>query len=468
MLFPSEIFLFLFLPLVLVLYFGPLRNKPQGKNWLLLAASLLFYAYGEPVFVLLMLVMIGIHYTAGWLVWKIRARRLNLSPRLVIFLTVVLDLLILGYFKYADFLISNLNNMLGWNLELIGNRIPVGISFFTFQAISFVVDMARDPKPKKPLIQDTALYISFFPQLIAGPIVRYNTVAEEIRERHENLDDFARGVNRFIIGLGKKVLLANQFAVVADAAFATNAVNSVLMFWLGAFSYTLQIFYDFAGYSDMAIGLGWMFGFHFEENFNYPYLSRSVSEFWRRWHMSLQTWFRDYVYIPLGGSRVKTRSRLVFNLFVVWLLTGIWHGANWTFICWGLMYFLLLLLERFTSIQQRLGKFSWLYTFLFVMLGWVLFRSDSITQAIHYLGGMAGLGAKGFMGEAFVQYLRQYGIWYVAGIVCCCPVFPVIERMFRKKPAYQLVAGLATLAIFAASVLYIFSNAYNPFIYFNF
>ncbi|WP_290155394.1 MBOAT family protein [uncultured Dubosiella sp.] len=468
MLFPSEIFLFLFLPLVLVLYFGPLRNKPQGKNWLLLAASLLFYAYGEPVFVLLMLVMIGIHYGAGWLVWKIRTRRLNLSPRLVIFLTVVLDLLILGYFKYADFLIGNLNNALGWNLELTGNRIPVGISFFTFQAISFVVDMARDPKPKKPLIQDTALYISFFPQLIAGPIVRYNTVAEEIRERHENLDDFARGVNRFIIGLGKKVLLANQFAVVADAAFATNAVNSVLMFWLGAFSYTLQIFYDFAGYSDMAIGLGWMFGFHFEENFNYPYLSRSVSEFWRRWHMSLQTWFRDYVYIPLGGSRVKTRSQLVFNLFVVWLLTGIWHGANWTFICWGLMYFLLLLLERFTNIQQRLGKFSWLYTFLFVMLGWVLFRSDSITQAIHYLGGMAGLGAKGFMGEAFVQYLRQYGIWYVAGIVCCCPVFPVIERAFRKKPAYQLVAGLATLAIFAVSVLYIFSNAYNPFIYFNF
>ncbi|WP_290092313.1 MBOAT family protein [uncultured Dubosiella sp.] len=468
MLFPSEIFLFLFLPLVLVLYFGPLRNKPQGKNWLLLAASLLFYAYGEPVFVLLMLVMIGIHYGAGWLVWKIRTRRLNLSPRLVIFLTVVLDLLILGYFKYADFLIGNLNNALGWNLELTGNRIPVGISFFTFQAISFVVDMARDPKPKKPLIQDTALYISFFPQLIAGPIVRYNTVAEEIRKRHENLDDFARGVNRFIIGLGKKVLLANQFAVVADAAFTTNAVNSVLMFWLGAFSYTLQIFYDFAGYSDMAIGLGWMFGFHFEENFNYPYLSRSVSEFWRRWHMSLQTWFRDYVYIPLGGSRVKTRSRLVFNLFVVWLLTGIWHGANWTFICWGLMYFLLLLLERFTNIQQRLGKFSWLYTFLFVMLGWVLFRSDSITQAIHYLGGMVGIGAKGFMGEAFVQYLRQYGIWYVAGIVCCCPVFPVIERAFRKKPAYQLVAGLATLAIFAVSVLYIFSNAYNPFIYFNF
>ncbi|WP_289197557.1 MBOAT family O-acyltransferase [uncultured Dubosiella sp.] len=468
MLFPSEIFLFLFLPLVLVLYFGPLRNKPQGKNWLLLAASLLFYAYGEPVFVLLMLVMIGIHYGAGWLVWKIRTRRLNLSPRLVIFLTVVLDLLILGYFKYADFLIGNLNNALGWNLELTGNRIPVGISFFTFQAISFVVDMARDPKPKKPLIQDTALYISFFPQLIAGPIVRYNTVAEEIRKRHENLDDFARGVNRFIIGLGKKVLLANQFAVVADAAFATNAVNSVLMFWLGAFSYTLQIFYDFAGYSDMAIGLGWMFGFHFEENFNYPYLSRSVSEFWRRWHMSLQTWFRDYVYIPLGGSRVKTRSQLVFNLFVVWLLTGIWHGANWTFICWGLMYFLLLLLERFTNIQQRLGKFSWLYTFLFVMLGWVLFRSDSITQPIHSVGGMVGIGAKGFMGEAFVQYLRQYGIWYVAGIVCCCPVFPVIERAFRKKPAYQLVAGLATLAIFAVSVLYIFSNAYNPFIYFNF
>lgn len=468
MLFPSEIFLFLFLPLVLVLYFGPLRNKPQGKNWLLLGASLLFYAYGEPVFVLLMLVMILIHYAAGWLVWKIRVGRLRVSPRLVIFLTVVLDLLILGYFKYADFLIGNLNNMLGWNLELTGNRIPVGISFFTFQAISFVVDMARDPKPKKPLIQDTALYISFFPQLIAGPIVRYNTVAEEIRERHENLDDFARGVNRFIIGLGKKVLLANQFAVVADATFATNAVNSVLMFWLGAFSYTLQIFYDFAGYSDMAIGLGWMFGFHFEENFNYPYLSRSVSEFWRRWHMSLQTWFRDYVYISLGGSRVKTRSRLVFNLFVVWLLTGIWHGANWTFICWGLMYFLLLLLERFTNIQQRLGKFSWLYTVLFVMLGWVLFRSESISQAIHYLGGMVGIGAQGFMGEAFVQYLRQYGIWYVAGIVCCCPVFPVIERAFRKKPVYQLVAGVATLAIFAASVLYIFSNAYNPFIYFNF
>lgn len=345
MLFPSEVFLFLFLPFVLAVYYLVLRKHTVGKNIFLFIMSLLFYAYGEPKYVFLMLFMILLHYGLGLLINKYSGD--ERMQKLILFLMVVIDVCILGYFKYLNFIVSIFTS----KADTFKIVLPIGISFFTFQAISYVVDVYRGKGKVQTQFLNVGLYISLFPQLIAGPIVRYETVANEIENRKENLNDFAVGVNRFIIGLGKKVLLANQFAVVSDTVFgnvtSTGTTNSFLLLWMGAIAYTLQIFFDFAGYSDMAIGLGRMFGFHFLENFKYPYISKSISEFWRRWHISLQTWFKDYIYIPLGGSRVNSKTRLVFNIFVVWFLTGVWHGANWTFIVWGLMYFVLLILEKF-------------------------------------------------------------------------------------------------------------------------
>lgn len=470
MLFPSEVFLFMFLPFVTCIYYTLLRKNMKGKNIFLFVMSLLFYAYGEPVYVFLMLFMILVHYGFGLLIKNNEKNKL--IKKLVIIAMIIVDVCVLGYFKYADFIISIINGIFRTEISPIHVALPIGISFFTFQAISYVVDVYRGKGKVQTNFLNVGLYISLFPQLIAGPIVRYSTVAKEINHRKENFRDFSLGVNRFIIGLGKKVLLANQFAIVADAVYAgvtpNSTTNSLLLLWLGAISYTLQIFFDFAGYSDMAIGLGRMFGFHFEENFNYPYIAKSVSEFWRRWHMSLQTWFRDYVYFPLGGSRVKSQYRLIFNIFVVWLLTGIWHGANWTFIVWGLMYFVLLLVERFTNIKNKLGKYDSLYTLFFVMIGWVIFRSDSLSVAFTYIRSMFGIGCKGILGGACIQYIRQYFIYYVYGLLCCTPIFKNINKKFNKSLIYNIVYIVAMISIFIVSIMYIFSNAYNPFIYFNF
>ncbi|MBQ0064802.1 MAG: MBOAT family protein [Firmicutes bacterium] len=467
MLFPSEIFLFLFLPVVTILYYGIFIRNTFAKNIFLFIASLLFYAYGEPVYVFLMLFMILVHYGFG--LWISKIERFKKG---VIFLMIILDVLILGYFKYADFLISIVNGILNSDIEPIHVALPIGISFFTFQAISYVIDVYRGKGKVQTNFLNVGLYISLFPQLIAGPIVRYETIADEIENRKENKKDFSLGINRFIFGMGKKVLLANQFAVVADAVFnevsATSNPNSCLLLWLGAISYSLQILFDFSGYSDMAIGLGRMFGFHFLENFRYPYLANSISDFWRRWHMSLQTWFRDYVYFPLGGSRVNSKARLIFNIFVVWLLTGIWHGANWTFIVWGLMYFVLLLIERFTNINQKMGAWSHLYTLFFVMIGWVIFRSDSLSSACMYIRSMFGFGCDGFVSPAFFQYLRQYAWYYAVGVICCLPMMRNIDRILKKNAFYNVLYIVCTIAIFAVSVMFIFSHAYSPFIYFNF
>lgn len=465
MLFPSEIFLFLFLPIVTLLYYGIFIRNTLAKNIFLFIASLLFYAYGEPIYVFLMLAVIFIHYLFGLLVSKI-----HILQKFFIFLMVLIDIGILGYFKYADFLISIVNNFIPTKIEPIGVALPIGISFFTFQAISYVIDVYRGKGKVQTNFLNVGLYIALFPQLIAGPIVRYETIAEEIEHRKENFKDFSMGVTRFIIGLAKKVLLANQFAIVADAIFNNlgNGQDTVLLLWLGAISYTLQIYFDFSGYSDMAIGLGRMFGFHFLKNFKNPYIANSVADFWRRWHISLQTWFRDYVYIPLGGSRVKSKFRLVFNIFVVWLLTGIWHGANWTFIVWGMMYFVLLLIERYSNIIKKMGAFSHIYTLFFVMIGWVIFRSDSLGVAISYISGMFGIGAKELVGPVFLQYIRQYGMYYIAGIIYCLPLMENIDRLLKKNFFYNIIYIVFILAIFGVSILFIFNNAYNPFIYFNF
>lgn len=469
MLFPSEVFLFVFLPVVLVIYYGLLRKNVALKNIFLLLASLFFYAWGEPKYVFLMIATILFDWFYGILLDKVRDKKI--PARIIMFLMVATNLGILGYYKYSGFAVSQVNRFLHTEFAIPQVILPIGISFFTFQAMSYAIDVYRGhgKVQKNPLY--VGLYVSLFPQLIAGPIVRYETVADQIENRVENWNDFTSGVTRFCVGLAKKVLISNNMAVVADAAFALIINNdfqaSLGMAWLGAISYTLQIFFDFSGYSDMAIGLGKMFGFHFEENFNYPYISKTVSEFWRRWHMSLQTWFRDYVYFPLGGSRVS-KPRLIFNLFVVWALTGIWHGANWTFIAWGLMYFVLLTFEKLTGLTKKNYWWGHIYTMVFVIIGWVIFRAVNLGDAIIYIKAMFGINAKGFIDKAVFAYIAQNWVYYVFALIGCAPIVPWVDKKLENNKVWQIVYAVGLVAAMVISVSFISNNAYNPFIYFNF
>lgn len=451
MIFSSGVFMFVFLPCTLVMYYAV--KSRAAKNYILLVTSLLFYAWGEPVFVFVMLVSI----IANWFLALVMYN----SPRnkFWLIISISLDIILLGVFKYASFISENLALLTGNETLKISIPLPIGISFFTFQMMSYIFDVyyGNSQPQRNPLY--TALYIAFFPQLIAGPIVRYNQIETEITSRHENFNDFSEGVRRFIYGLGKKVLLANFLAQIADNVFNYIINPSVLMSWLGAVAYTLQIYYDFSGYSDMAVGLGLMFGFHFEENFNYPYIAKSITDFWHRWHISLSTWFRDYVYIPLGGSKVS-KSRHIMNIFTVWLLTGIWHGANWTFIIWGLVYFAVLILEKETEIIERLGIFSHVYTILTVIFAWVIFRSQSVHAGLNYITSMLGVNANKFYDSGFIEYIK--GSWVVL-IFAVVGIFPVIRRFRRTWPESVLLVVVMIL-----SVLEVISSSYNPFIYFNF
>ena len=467
MLFSSSTFIFLFLPIVLFVYYVFLRKNRFLQNVFLLLASLVFYAWGEVAFVFVMIASIIANYFFGLFVSKAKN---SSTKRLTLILSVIFNLSILFVFKYLAFSLTNINALFKTSITVPDIALPIGISFFTFQAMSYVIDVYRGEKVQKNIL-NVGLYISFFPQLIAGPIVRYQTVALQIQNRKESFDDFSDGVCRFIIGMGKKVLLANSLAVVADAAFNGDISNTSASFaWLGAIAYTMQIFFDFSGYSDMAIGLGRMFGFKFLENFNYPYISTSITEFWRRWHISLGTWFRDYVYFPLGGSRVKSKSRLILNLFIVWLLTGIWHGANWTFIVWGLMYFVLLVIEKLTGLH-KVEKFKilrWVYTLLFVVLGWVIFRADTLNDAFTYLGVM--FGSNGILIDNFaIFYCKENIVYFLAGLICCTPVISYVYRkIINKNKLMPVFAGIALVVIAILSIIYIIKGTYNPFIYFNF
>ena len=467
MLFSSSIFLFLFLPLVLLVYYLLLGRWRQGQNLFLLAASLAFYAWGEPWFVLVMMASIGVNYGFG--LWADRARAGGRSCRIPVALAAGANLGLLFVFKYLTFVLATLNR-LGANLTLPGIDLPIGISFFTFQALSYVLDVARGRGAVQRSPLKVGLYISFFPQLIAGPIVKYETVAEQIDHRRETWGDFSAGCVRFLTGLGKKVLLANQLAVVADRAFAAEAgALPTSLAWLGSVCYTLQIYYDFSGYSDMAIGLGRMFGFRFLENFDYPYTARSVTEFWRRWHISLSTWFRDYVYFPLGGSRVDSTWKHLRNLFVVWLLTGIWHGANWTFVAWGLLYFVLLVLEKYGHVGRGWPKaLQWLYTLLMVNFAWVLFRADSLSQAGAYLLAMLGLGGEESALTGF--YLRENWSVLLAAVLFSAPTARWVGERAKSRRSLLLDLGYAgaLLLVFLVSASYLVKGTYNPFIYFNF
>lgn len=471
MVFSSEIFLFVFLPSVLVIYYALLRKTKKLKNIFLLAASLFFYAWGEPLYVFLMIGTILLNWLFGILVDKTRDNRITV--RILLTLMVLTDVGILGWFKYSVFVILQINRFLHTEIPVPEVALPIGISFFTFQAMSYVIDVyrGRGKVQKNPL--QVGLYVSFFPQLIAGPIVRYETIAEQMENREENFTDFSAGVTRFIIGLGKKVIIANNMAVIADYVFdllisSSGFHASAAMAWLGIISYTLQIFFDFSGYSDMAIGLGRMFGFHYEENFNYPYISATVTELWRRWHISLSSWFRDYVYIPLGGSRVS-KPRQIFNIFVVWLLTGIWHGANWTFIAWGLLYFAVLTFEKVTGLNK---KKSWwgghIYTVLIFMLGWVLFRSPGLGAAFTYIKAMFGIGVNGLCEKAVWAYIGQNWLYYVFAFIGCAPIVPYIDKKLDKYKAWHVIYAVGIVAILIISVSFISNNAYSPFIYFNF
>lgn len=469
MVFSSAVFLFFFLPLVLLIYYFA---NPRFRNIILLIFSLFFYAWGEPTFVLLMIVSIFVNYLIALIINKPKMKKISLI------LLAVFNLSFFFIFKYLNFTLLNLNKYIFSNsLPQTHIMLPIGISFFTFQAISYVLDVSRGrgKVQKNPL--NVALYISFFPQLIAGPIVRYETVAAEINLRHENISDFSRGIQRFVVGLGKKVILSNTVAVLADYVFSSVSISamSVTMAWVGIISYTMQIYFDFSGYSDMAIGLGLMFGFHFDENFDYPYISKSVSEFWRRWHISLGTWFRDYVYFPLGGSRVAGKKRLIWNLFVVWSLTGIWHGANWTFVLWGLFYFVLLTFEKLTNIPKRFKTkiakvFYRVFTIICIIIGWVIFRSDSIQHAFQYTMRMFGIG-----GVPFSDSVSLFLIKDNFGVLLLCTLFstPLLTNLLNKLlnkhimlKSVLVILGVVTL--FVLSAAYIVNSSYNPFIYFNF
>ena len=468
MLFSSNIFLFCFLPLLCIVYKLLYKSRPL-QNVALTLASLFFYAWGEPLFVLVMLLSIAVNWRLGLSIGENTQNERR--KKLFLTLSVVFNLSLLFVFKYLNFTLENLNRLSFIHLPQTHIALPIGISFFTFQAMSYVIDVYRGKGKAQHNIINIALYISLFPQLIAGPIVRYETIAEQIKNRQETWDGFCSGLFRFVVGLSKKVLIANNLALVADTAF-DGSERSVATAWLGAIAYTLQIYYDFSGYSDMAIGLGEMFGFKLLENFNYPYISHSVSEFWRRWHISLSTWFRDYVYFPMGGSRVDTKRKLVRNLFVVWLLTGIWHGAQWTFLCWGLMYFVLLTLEKLSGFEKKKTKLiplRYLYTMFFVVAGWVLFRAPTLGSAVQYYASMIGIGATGWHDAATMQLLMPNLVFFAFGILFSFPIIPKLKEALSRfeKPA-TVVRGVVLLCLLVLDMSCIIIGSYNPFIYFNF
>lgn len=472
MVFSSTVFLFVFIPIVLIGYY--LLDR-KFKNVFLLIMSLLFYAWGEPKFVFVMIGSILMNYVFALLVEHFRGKRKLV--RCILTIMLIANISIFFVFKYLNFTVNNLNTIFKCEITVPQIVLPIGISFFTFQAISYVLDVYREKgeAQKNPL--NVGLYIAFFPQLIAGPIVRYETVAYEIKNRKETWSDFISGTERFIIGLGKKIILSNTLAIVADYCFNNIYQDdiSVLMAWIGAICYTLQIFFDFSGYSDMAIGLGRMFGFHFTENFNYPYISDSITQFWRRWHISLSTWFRDYVYIPLGGSRVG-KKRQILNLFVVWTLTGIWHGASWNFVAWGWFYFVLLVFEKLTGIPQRLkhmaGRIVYrIITLIAIVLGWVLFRAEDLNMAYIYIKKMFGLCQNTFT-DAKAWYILADNKWILLmAIVFSIPIVKNIEEKCDseiKRGIFSVFKDVILLVIFGICLCSVVSSSYNPFIYFNF
>ena len=471
MVFSSTLFLFAFLPVVLLLYF---IVQPKFQNAILLIASIFFYASGEPKFVFVMLASVFLNYCFALLIVHPKHQTVPWR-RFWLVCATISNLGLLFLFKYLAFSLNILNTVLHCNLPVPTIKLPIGISFFTFQALSYVIDVYRGNSGAQRNLFSLALYVSFFPQLIAGPIVRYNTIAEQIDHRIVTKEKFSDGVQRFIIGFSKKVILANNLALVAENAFSPQGEKTVLLLWVGSLAYSLQIFFDFCGYSDMAIGLGKMFGFTFEENFNYPYIAASITDFWHRWHISLSQWFRDYVYFPLGGSRVS-HARHIFNLFAVWFLTGLWHGANYTFIVWGMIYFLMQILEKYFIKPHSLGTISstaWrVATLLVVNFNWILFNSSDIFAAKSYIAGMLGCHGLPLLNAELIGLLREYGAFLLFGILFSTPIAKAYRTRINTtafgQKALPILLPVCYILVFCWAASFVVLGAHNPFIYFNF
>ena len=475
MVFSSLLFLFRFLPIVLLAYY---IMPKQGKNLVLFLASLFFYAWGEPVYVLLMIFSTVVDYTHGRMVESLIKQDKRKKAKWVVASSMCINLALLGFFKYADFLIANINAIFGTAIGTFDLALPIGISFYTFQTMSYTVDVYRgEAKAQKNIISFGA-YVALFPQLIAGPIVQYRTIAEQLVCRKTTGEQFSDGVVRFITGLGKKVLLANSIGMLWDQISVMDlSTMPVVTAWLGAIAYTFQIYFDFSGYSDMAIGLGKMLGFEFLENFNYPYLSKSITEFWRRWHISLGSWFRDYVYIPLGGNR-NGRAKQLRNIAIVWFLTGLWHGASWNFVVWGAYFGVLLVFEKFLLfgwLKKAPAVVGHIYTMFFVIISWVIFAFEDLGKAAAYIGTMFGAGGALVNGET-IYLLMNYGVLLVILLVSSTDYPKRIARgiessLVRQKLmqyGYTIVENAYLVAVFVLSVAYLVDSSYNPFLYFRF
>ena len=460
MVFSSITFLFYFLPIVLVLYYL-VPNKL--KNLILLISSFIFYFYGEPKYVLLMAFSIISTYICGILVAKYRGTK---TSKLFLILEIIISIGLLIYFKYADFIIKNINLWLSQKIDLINVLLPIGISFYTFQMISYVVDIYRGEVKVQKNILKLATYVSLFPQLIAGPIVRYSTIEKQLENREYSINKFSLGVRRFVIGLGKKVLIANVIGTLVNTFFISED-KSILFYWLYAIGVMLQIYFDFSGYSDMAIGLGKMFGFDFLENFNYPYIATSITDFWRRWHISLSSWFRDYVYIPLGGNRVS-KIKWIRNIMVVWILTGLWHGAEWNFIIWGIYFGILLIIEKLFLLKktEKIPKFlKVIYTLFFVMISFIIFNGNEIIENIK---GLFGIGNISFISKESIYYLKSYFIVILIGIIGATPIMKNIVKKEKIKKIANILEPIYLFSILLLSTSYIIDGSFNPFLYFRF
>ena len=458
MLFSSIPFLYYFLPAVLLVYFAVPK---AAKNAVLLLSSLIFYGWGEPKYVILMIATIAAFYGCGLAIGSAKSQQ---AKRIWLTVSVVIGITLLTVFKYADFFLQSFAAVTGLSVPLLKLALPIGISFYTFQCMSYVVDVYRgDTAAQKDPVAFGA-YVALFPQLIAGPIVRYVDVARELENRTTTMDDAMAGTRRFLVGLGKKILLANQLGLLTEI-FRDSSDKSILFHWLYAVAFMLHIYFDFSGYSDMAIGLGRIFGFHFIENFNYPYLSKSVTEFWRRWHMSLGSWFRDYVYIPLGGNRVS-KGRWVFNILVVWMLTGLWHGASWNFVLWGLLFAAVLLIEKWLPVLQKLPRIlRHAYVLLIVLLSFVLFNAADLSQAVKDMAGLFG-GLPLTTAES-LYYLRSYAVVFAISIVGATPLPKMLAARIPEK-AMAVIEPVALIALLLICTAYLVDGSFNPFLYFRF
>lgn len=471
MVFSSITFLFYFLPLVLFSYY---LVPYKLKNFILLIFSLIFYAYGEPIYIFIMLFSCVVDYINALIIDKYRN---TYKAKLALIFSIIINLSLLAFFKYSDFFISIVNSLTNYNIPLLNITLPIGISFYTFQTMSYTIDVYRNEAPIQKNIFSLSAFVTLFPQLVAGPIVRYSDVSYDLNHRIHNFDKFYDGVYRFIIGLCKKVILANNLGVIWYSIKATPYDTlSLATSWLGIICFTLQIYFDFSGYSDMAIGLGKIFGFDFLENFNFPYISKSITEFWRRWHISLGVWFRDYVYIPLGGNRCS-KSRWFLNIFIVWFLTGLWHGASWNFIVWGLYFGFIIYFEKkvLLKVIKNIPSFiSIIYSLFIVMIGWVLFYFTNLKEGLAYIGILFGIGANGFYTSKLELVLSNNIIWIIIALVSCTPILKLISEKAKKMKAFEgkeylgLGKTFVNAFILIAVIALLVGESYNPFLYFRF